>query len=287
MGARRGRKVVGRYLRAQVDTLAELADAVRADEPDAVHRMRVATRRLRSALATFRPLLEPADVERVRDDAQWLGRRLGAVRDAEVMAARLADHARGLGDADAVAALVRTLDERHQAARAELVEALDSPRASELTRALERFRAGPPFVSGASGEDLRRRVRKDHRRAVRRLEAALAEEDPAVRDELLHEARKAAKRLRYAAEAVAPAVGKPADRLAAAAEDLQEVLGEHQDAVTAEALLEGLRPAAAEPATWLHARLALVERELAARAGEGVPRARRRLGRRKVQGWLG
>jgi CHAD domain-containing protein len=275
---------VARYLRAQVDTLTDLVDAVRADEPDAVHRMRVATRRLRSALATFEPLLEPAD--RLRDDARWLGRRLGAVRDAEVMAARLAEHASGLGDDDAVAALARVLEERHRTAHAELVEALDSPRAGDLTRALDRFRAAP-LVPGASGKDLRRRVRKDHRRVVRRLEAALAEDDPAVRDPLLHEARKAAKRLRYAAEAVAPAVGKPAVRLAAAAEELQEVLGEHQDAVTARALLERLRPAATEPETWLHARLALVEHDLAGRAEARVPRARRRLGRTKVRGWLG
>ncbi|WP_170175175.1 CHAD domain-containing protein [Georgenia muralis] len=276
---------MAQYLRAQVDTLTDLVDAVRADEPDAVHRMRVATRRLRSALATFGPLLEPVD--QLRDDARWLGRRLGAVRDAEVMAARLADHASGLGDDDAVAALAGMLEERHRTAHAELVEALDSPRAGDLTRALDRFRAGPPIVPGASGKDLRRRVRKDHRRVVRRLEAALAEDDPAVRDPLLHEARKAAKRLRYAAEAVTPAVGKPAVRLAAAAEELQEVLGEHQDAVTARGLLEGLRPAATEPETWLHARLALVERDLADRAEARVPRARLRLGRARVRAWLG
>ena len=62
-----------------------------------------------------------------------------------------------------------------------------------------------------------------------------APEDLRERDEWYHEIRKAAKRLRYAAESVEPAFGAPATTLAEAAEDLQEVLGEHQDSVVARA----------------------------------------------------
>jgi len=82
-------------------------------------------------------------------------------------------------------------------------------------------------------------VRKSYRR-VTRLVRAGAPDDPARRDEWYHEIRKAAKRLRYAGESVAPAFGKPADDLAKRAEDLQEMLGEHQDSVVARAALRDL-----------------------------------------------
>jgi len=77
-------------------------------------------------------------------------------------------------------------------------------------------------------------------RRVEKLVGAGAPEDVTHRDEWYHEIRKSAKRLRYAAESVAPAFGKPADALAGAAEHLQEVLGEHQDSVVARAALREL-----------------------------------------------
>ena len=86
---------------------------------------------------------------------------------------------------------------------------------------------------------LTKRVRKSYRRVTALVEAG-APEDPAHRDEWYHEIRKASKRLRYAAESVAPAFGEPATALAEAAEDLQEVLGEHQDSVVARAALRQL-----------------------------------------------
>ena len=60
---------------------------------------------------------------------------------------------------------------------------------------------------------------------------------PAPEDELLHAARILAKRCRYAAEAVAPAVGKDATKLAAAVAELQGVLGDLHDTVVVEAWL--------------------------------------------------
>ena len=63
---------------------------------------------------------------------------------------------------------------------------------------------------------------------------------PPERDHWYHEIRKAAKRLRYAGEAVEPAFGAPAAALAENAENLQEVLGEHQDSVVARQALREL-----------------------------------------------
>jgi CHAD domain-containing protein len=71
-------------------------------------------------------------------------------------------------------------------------------------------------------------------RHLRQAVAALGEDPPY---EALHQVRIRAKRLRYAAEATAPVIGKPARRLAAAAADLQGVLGDMNDAVVAEGWL--------------------------------------------------
>ena len=62
---------------------------MRRDEPDAVHKMRVGTRRLRSTLKTFRPLYDRDTTDRLRAELRWLAESLGHVRDAEVLAARL------------------------------------------------------------------------------------------------------------------------------------------------------------------------------------------------------
>src|SRR2546423_3425413 len=77
------------YLSQQRDAIRSNDPGVRAGDPDAVHDMRVATRRSRSTLRTFRPLFDPT-VQRLRDELRWLGQALGQVRDGDVMAARLA-----------------------------------------------------------------------------------------------------------------------------------------------------------------------------------------------------
>ena len=109
------------------------------------------------------------------------------------------------------------------------------------------------------------------RKPWKKLRAAVNDlgEDPP--DEELHAVRIRAKRCRYAAEAVAPAVGKPAKQFAAAVEQVQEVLGEHQDAVVAG---QWLRTHAADGGGRVER--AFVAGELAARRG----RRRRRLARR-------
>ncbi len=77
--------VVAAYIDEQVSVLRRLDPAVRADAADAVHKMRVAVRRLRSTLATYRRLLDRDVTEPIRDELKWLGGVLGAVRDAEVI----------------------------------------------------------------------------------------------------------------------------------------------------------------------------------------------------------
>src|SRR5271168_3295702 len=86
--------VVLAYLRIQAHTLKTLEPAVRADEFDSVHQMRVATRRLRAVLRTFGQVIPRTDSEHLAAELQWLGRELGAARDAEVLAGHLRDSLR-------------------------------------------------------------------------------------------------------------------------------------------------------------------------------------------------
>src|SRR5205814_5216193 len=73
------------------------------DDPEDVHQARVATRRLRPDLRTFRPLLDQARSEALRDELKWLADLLGANRDADVLMERLREHADRLPQRDATA----------------------------------------------------------------------------------------------------------------------------------------------------------------------------------------
>ncbi|MBO0819883.1 MAG: CHAD domain-containing protein, partial [Nocardiopsaceae bacterium] len=129
-------EVAAAYLGTQAARLRDLEEAVRRDEPDAVHQMRVSTRRLRAALQSF-PTIWPRPVTaRLRAELRWLGRALGAARDTEVLSARLHD---GLDDlpaelvlGPAKARLTVHFAPRAAAGRETVIEALDSPRYLEL-----------------------------------------------------------------------------------------------------------------------------------------------------------
>lgn len=211
-----------------------------SEDPEHVHQARVATRRLRSDLRTFGDVLDPGWTAHVRDELRWLGRALGRVRDADVLAIRLRAHAAAeLTDTDmqGFTELEHRLSVQRQAAYAELLEALGSDRYIDLLDALT---APPSFRAGAEAElgtPARRAAARFVRRPWRSLRRAVAKLDVNPTDQELHEIRIKAKRVRYSAEAAAAAVGKPARRLAKAAANLQDALGAHQDAVTAEGWL--------------------------------------------------
>lgn len=235
--------VVLRYVDAQVEAILTHDALVRTDAPDAVHQMRVGTRRLRTTLATFRPLLDRAVTDPVRDELRWLAGRLGPVRDDEVLRARLA---RLLADDDADASIRRQVDRAlaasRRANRRELLAALDSERYFRLLDALDTLRADPPYT--AKARKAPRTLRKPARRSWRHTVAAVAaagQADATERIVLLHEARKKAKRARYAAEAVEPALGRTAERVAGRMKKVQTVLGHAQDSVVSAARLGQLR----------------------------------------------
>ncbi len=279
--------VLAEYLGAQRDALRENEAGVRAGDAEAVHDMRVATRRLRSTLRTFRPLLPAERTEPLRGELRWLGERLGAVRDGDVMAARLLSAVEAEPPELIVGPVAQRIPERlgarTGAARDELTEALDNPRYQRILDELDQLASG----SGAERGQLLRRARQALRRADRRLAAADGATGP-DRDPLLHEARKAYKRARYAAEAVGPLAGKPARRLVKALTRLQDVLGAHQDAVVTGELLHELGERAQEQGedASTYGVLRARQQDAAERSLDDLPKARRKAGRGKVRRWL-
>ena len=165
-------------------------------DPEDLHQLRVATRRLRAFLRAGRDLLDGGWADELRDELGWLGGELGPVRDLDVLLEHLRAEAALLDGEDAQAAgeLVAALEEQHAGARARLVAALDSERYLALLNRLEA--AAEPPLEPEQNVGLGEIWSSEHRR----LRAAVKSlpEDPD--DESLHALRIRAKRARYAGE---------------------------------------------------------------------------------------
>jgi CHAD domain-containing protein len=231
--------LVRQAISAAVDRIMRHDPGVRiGDDPEDVHQARVGTRRLRSDLRTFGALLDEEWLASLRYELRWLAGALGDVRDDDVLIDRLRRQAATLPEPDtgALAPIFRRLAIERDRARAELLEAMESPRYVALLERLIEAARQPQCRKGAeapAAEVVPGLVAKPWRK-LRKAVDALPSDPP---DADLHQIRILAKRARYAAEAAAPLVGKKAKAFASAVADLQEVLGDHQDAVVAEAWL--------------------------------------------------
>jgi CHAD domain-containing protein len=233
-------QVVLAYLQTYADRLKSLDPMVRRDEPDAVHQMRVATRRLRSTLRSFGQIIGRDRTQRLATELKWLGTVLGEARDAEVLAGHLLA---GLHQTPAelvfgpVQARVQGhFASKHAGARTAVLEALESHRYFSLLDELDKLIAEPPFTPKATrpaADVLPAAARRPYRQVRRRMRRARRAPAGQPADEALHQARKAAKRARYAGEAMAPGIGTKASRFAKQMKKVQSVLGDHQDAVIA------------------------------------------------------
>jgi CHAD domain-containing protein len=270
------------YLRAQRNALVELDPAVRRDVYDSVHRMRVATRRVRSALRTYATVLDRAVTDPLAAELKWLGGELGVDRDQEVLTERLTADLATL-PAPLVTGPVHTrLDTwsraRRGGSRRRLAAVLDGPRYLALLDALDALLTGPPLRPAAARKPskvITKAVRKDFASLAALLEQALDVPPGHDRDLALHEARKRAKRTRYAAEAAAPALGDPAAGLVKAAKQLQSLLGDHQDSVMAREALHELagQAHAAGESSFTYGLLYGREEQRAAAVEDELPRA--------------
>ena len=239
------------------------------DDADALHDHRVAVRRLRAMLRAGRPMLDRQWADALRGSLKGAGRALADVRDLDV----LIDQLRGdVDDLDRPARaegerIVRILEERHERAQAELTDALEQPEYVSLLNRLEHAVKEPRFAGSGS---LPKAVSKEHRRVRRKARRLQA--DPS--DAELHDVRKAVKRARYAAELAAAIGARGTGKYLKRAKTVQDVLGDHQDAVVAAAVLRevGSGPAVA----------ALVARQDARRAAAraAFPKAWKRFDKR-------
>ncbi len=275
-------------LHRHVSTLKELDPAVRHDTPDAVHRMRVAARRLRATLRSFRRELDPETTTPIAEELRWLGQALGLERDREVFAERLEALA---GDPDPAAAeAVAAVDlPSPEASHATVLRKLRSQRYYDLLDALDGLLAHPPLTHRAArpaGRAVTQAVVRDQRRLARRIAAANAAGTGHERDVALHGARKAAKRARYTAETASAVLGGTARKQAQRLKKVQQVLGEYQDSVMARHEIARLARAAHREGadTFAHGLLHRMETENSYVAEAALPKAWQRADRKPWRG---
>lgn len=232
-------QLVRHAIAASVDRYLRQEPGVRVGEdPEAVHQTRVATRRLRSDLQTFAPLLEDEWGRDIGEKLRWLGGLLGEARDADVLHARLKKRAEALPEDDRPAGrkLAAELTSDQGQARAKLLAGLAEDRYLGVVQTLVEASRSPQLLpdshqpADSVGPSLLAKPWRKLRREVKALDNPPA-------DDALHEVRIRAKRVRYAAEALAPVLGRRAARFAGAAAELQEILGEHHDAIVTGRLL--------------------------------------------------
>ncbi len=244
-------------LRAQLEAIRAHDPGTRlGEDPEELHQMRVAVRRLRAVLRAARGMFAKKPIQALREELGWLGAALGGRRDLDVLREYLRGEVRALEPADRAAgrSLLRRLERPGVQARAELLAALDGARYFTLLDRIEEMLAHPPVhdanitLAGVASREW-----KKLRKAVKALPDAPSADD-------LHAVRIREKRARYAAELAAPDVGHSAERFVERLKELQDVLGEHQDAVVAESRLRDLAREAPGGRTGFVAGL-LVERQ--------------------------
>jgi CHAD domain-containing protein len=285
-------QVLSAYLAEHLEVLREHDEGLRGET---VHRLRIAARRLRSALTTYRPVFEPGAVDALRDELRWLGRSLGDARDSEVLRGRLDSMLEDEHEPAARSALRRRLDEdlaeEYRIGHAAALEVVASERFRHLVRSLDAVVEGPalrPRGARRARQVLPDLLERDARRVRRAVTTARHAVDGDEYDHALHEVRKKAKRLRYSAESARPVLGKRVGRLGKRARALQHSLGAHQDTVASRAWLEGLvtRHGEDAPAAFAAGRLHAREEQRARNAERDYRDALDRLPGKHVDRWL-
>jgi CHAD domain-containing protein len=268
-GARRLREM----LEVQRIALVTHDPGVRVGEdPENLHQHRVAARRTRAFVRAARAYLDPTWRRPLAAALQHLGEATGPVRDLDVAYAHLRPELESLDETDHLAKtmLLERLEEELATRRERLLEALDS---AEYRFVLARLRHPPRLAEGVEEVPLEELAKKEFRRLAKLVRRIGRQPD----EEAIHRLRIALKRARYAAELAAPkkAVRK---RFLADARVLQDLLGEHQDAVVAEQRLRGAAVVDVPTAAAFAAgRLAERQRRRRERVQERLPAAWKRL----------
>ncbi len=251
------------------------------DDPEELHGLRVAGRRLDAILRQFQAYLPPALLE-IRTTLKSVLSALGRARDLDVALDELQNFSRKLPKSDraAVEPLREHLRSERRRARAQMLSVLDSVWVQKNLQDLNSQLTAPGAAASAatalqeSPRLIRRRFRKLRKRADLLGVNSSTEE--------YHQVRGQVKKLRYALDAVAPLYGKPAVGMVRALRRWQENLGSQQDAAVAMQRLNALartRPLQL-PAQTLFLMGRLAERHLGA---DAQARKHSALGYRKVR----
>jgi CHAD domain-containing protein len=286
--------VVLAALREHRDQLRRADVGVRLDVEDSVHQLRVASRKLRSALRTFKSIVDEQRAAPVAAELKWLGGELAPARDTEVTEERL----RGQLDdvpPELIFGPVRQFLTRYFAREAEqgrtrAMAALTAKRYLRLLRALDDLLAEPVSTTKAR-KPAKAGLRKPVRKAVKKLrsaEAATRGLDGAELETALHEVRKKAKRTRYAADTVKPVYGKKLRKWRKNVKAVQQTLGAHQDTVVGRGVLRHLAVAGHGEGqnTFTFGMVHAQDAETAAKLREEFAGRWRRLGKGDRPGWL-
>ena len=271
-------KAVVDSLRVQRDRLVEWDPKVRNDEWDSVHQMRVATRELRSLLETFEGILAGDQIKHVESELKQLAALLGTARDAEVVEERfiglLDSDTTGMIDDPAAEHVRGDMRREYERAHRRILRTLDSQRYLTLLDDIDAILADPPLATDTPAEEdsgeaataesastesapaeartseeiLYEHLERGYKKLAKRHKLAL-EHYPDMslplhdREEYVHDVRKAAKKLRYSANAAKDS-GLKTSKLSKACKELQEILGDYQDAVTSRDRIEKLAASA-------------------------------------------
>jgi CHAD domain-containing protein len=235
------------YLGDQLAAIRAQDPLVRQDAPDALHQMRVAARRARSALQAFRTVLSREATRELIEELKWLGNELSEARDSEVIEERLLRVTHELSDelvlGPVASQITRSVQRRRADGQRQALVTLDSERYLALQDSFEQLLAHPPLTKRArrkAGPVMVKTIDRVWRRLKKRKRAADAAAPGHELDSALHETRKMAKRLRYTAEVAEPVLGQAITKLRRRAKAVHKVLGEHQDAVVARPQIRAL-----------------------------------------------
>jgi CHAD domain-containing protein len=236
----------------------ESADAeARRGDVEGIHRLRTSSRRLRSELQAVRDLVDSEWRENLQHELKWLAGMLGNVRDLDILSHRLRsalrsvagqnDAAEGLPESrpgGSLDPLFQDLEERHARNSRALRDALQSERYKALVASLKSS-ITDPAIKVEAWEPCRTALPPLIEAAWRRLRSDARSLEPNSPDDDFHHVRKLAKRARYTAELIGPALGRRADRRAKRfirlSTQVQDILGEHQDAIIAASEIEHFR----------------------------------------------
>jgi CHAD domain-containing protein len=282
-------------LRTALSRMGTHESAAKRGDPEGVHRLRAASRRLRSELGALEDIVAQKWRERIEGELKWLAGLLGEVRDLDILLTRLREGARELElkevDRHSLAPLFTNVEARRAQAGRRVSESLDSDRYRALVESLEQGALHPQLeeAAGLACRVVLPPAAKGAWRRLRKSARALRSNDPAAE---FHEARKRAKRCRYTAELIAPLLGRRALRAAGEFIRLmarvQDSLGEHQDAlITASELETALDEHAGDSALVQNASALLGEQHKRVRAARAqFFKIWSRLDRKKVRRWI-